>query len=300
MLTVVLCDRIDKEALEALSDKFLLKDLSDNSKQEMLTKIGDADCVIVRSRTKVDAEFLNHAPRLKLIGRAGVGLDNIDTETAERRGIKILNTPDAPTTSVAELVMGLMINLMRGIGEGDRAIRRGAWLKNELLGTEILGKTLGVIGYGRIGSQVGRLASCMGMRVIGWDILGVKVVQPPAEYVEVDALLREADVVSLHVPLTQQTKEFFNSEKIDKMKQNAFLINASRGEVLDENALYEALVRKRIAGAALDVFEKEPYTGPLASLENVILTPHIGANTREAQKRSALQLVELVTRHLLG
>jgi D-3-phosphoglycerate dehydrogenase len=300
MLTIAICDKIDTDALEALSNKFLLKDLSNDSRQEMLTKLGDVDCVIVRSRTKVDIEFLSHAPKLKVIGRAGVGLDNIDTEAAEKRSIKILSTPEAPTASVAELVMGLMINLMRGIGAGDRAIRNGAWIKNELLGTEILGKTLGVIGYGRIGSQVGKLGSCMGMKVLGWDILGAKVVRPPAEYVEVEALLSESDVVSLHVPLTPQTKKFFNKEKIYKMKPSAFLINASRGEVLDEKALYEALVYKKLAGAALDVFDKEPYTGPLASLENVILTPHIGANTKEAQKRSAIQLAELVTHHLVG
>lgn len=300
MKKIVVCDHIDHEAIEKLGASFAVVDKSGANRDELLASLGDADCIVVRSRTKVDKELLDRAPKLRLIARAGVGLDNIDVGEAEKRGIRVVNTPEAPTNAVAELTVGLMISLLRGIVRGDRGIRTGKWLKNELLGEEAAGKTLGVIGYGRIGRQVARIASCLGMRVVAWDILGNKISYEPATYVELDELLASSDVVTLHVPLTAETRGFFGEALISKLKRGAYLINTSRGEVVDEEALYRALKDGRIRGAALDVYPKEPYSGPLTQLDNVVLTPHIGANTREAQRKAALQLVELISRELGG
>ncbi|PSN84609.1 hypothetical protein B9Q13_05145 [Candidatus Marsarchaeota G2 archaeon ECH_B_SAG-G16] len=298
MKKIVLCDKVDEETIKPLKDKFLVVDASSFSKEELLKEVEDAHCIVVRSRTKVDAQFINRAKNLELIARAGVGLDNIDIEIAQRRGIKVINTPAAPTTSAAELTFGLILDLLRGISRGDRGIRQGKWLKNDIMGYELKGKILGIVGYGRIGSQVATYANCFGMKVYAWDILGPEIVKAPALYVELDGLLGSSDIVTLHVPLTNETRKFLNRERIAKMKNGAFLINASRGEVVDEEALYEALVTGKLAGAALDVFSKEPYEGPLTKLENVVLTPHIGANTFEAQRRSAQQLVELILQNL--
>jgi len=299
-MKIVVCDAIDAEAIKALSQNHHVVDKSKASRQELLDAIVDADCVIVRSRTKVDREFFERAPKLKIVARAGVGLDNVDVSEANKRGIKLLNTPEAPTNAAAELTVGLLIALFRGIARGDRGIRRGEWLKNELLGEELAGKTLGIIGYGRIGRQVAKLASCLGMHVLAWDILGESISYAPASYVKLEELLSQADAVTLHVPLTPETRGFFNAEMFSKLKQGAYLVNASRGEVVDEDALYKALKDGRIRGAALDVYSREPYSGPLTQLENVVLTPHIGANTREAQRKAALQLVELITREPSG
>lgn len=300
MKKIVVCDHIDSEALAALAKSFLVVDVSGSSRSELLSSVADAECIIVRSRTKVDRELFERAPKLRLVARAGVGLDNIDLAEANRRGVKVVNTPEAPTNAVAELTIGLIIALLRGIARGDRGIRAGKWLKNELLGEEVAGKTLGIIGYGRIGRQVSRLATCLGMRVVAWDILGKTINYEPAIYVELDELLSRSDIVTLHVPLTPETKGFFNASLISKLKPGAYLINTSRGEVVDEEALYRALKEGRIRGAALDVYPSEPYSGPLTQLENVVLTPHIGANTKEAQRKAALQLVELITKELGG
>lgn len=299
-MKIVVCDHIDPEAIVRLSKSFTVVDKSGADRRELLASVVDADCVVVRSRTRVDKEFFESAPKLRLVARAGVGLDNIDLEEAERRGVKVVNTPNAPTNAAAELTIGLMLALVRGIARGDRGIRMGKWLKNELLGEELAGKTLGVIGYGRIGRQVSRIAACLGMRVLAWDILGTKINYEYATYVELDELLRQSDIVTLHVPLTPETKGFFNASVISKLKPGAYLINASRGEVVDEEALYNALKEGRIRGAALDVYPREPYYGPLTQLENVVLTPHIGANTKEAQRKAALELVELITKELGG
>jgi D-3-phosphoglycerate dehydrogenase len=291
---IVILDPISHEAADRLRKSFEVVDLSSRQRADQLPALATADCIIVRSRTKVNRELFEMAPELKVVARAGVGLDNVDTKEADSRSIRILSTPHAPTTSVAELVLGFMIALARGIGKGDRGIRNGRWLKSELEGTELSGKVLGVIGYGRIGSAVGKLGGCLGMSALGWDILGPQVVTAPAMYTEVDDMLEQADFITLHVPLTDETRSMVNARFLAKMKKTAYIINASRGEVVDEDALYDALKNGTIAGAALDVFGSEPYTGRLRELENVILTPHIGASTEEAQRRSASDLAEQI------
>lgn len=295
---VVICDKVEESVIRRLGLNFMVVDASQVPKLELGKVIADADGMVVRSATKVDAALLLNATKLRVIVRAGVGLDNIDVNQAERRGIRVFNTPKAPTNSAAELTVGLMFALARKIALGDRGVRQGKWLKDQIMGSELQGKNLGIVGYGRIGSKVGRIAACLGMTVYAWDILGPSVVSEPAKYAELDSLLANSDFITLHVPLTDETKHFINAASLSKVKRGAYIINASRGEVIDEVALYEALRNGVLAGAALDVFEKEPYSGRLAELDNVVMTPHIGSNTREAQARIGDEIVEILLREL--
>jgi len=295
---VVICDKVEESVIRRLGSNFMVVDASQVPKSELARVVADADGLVVRSATKVDTTLLAGASKLKVIVRAGVGLDNVDTEEAKRRGIKVFNTPKAPTNSAAELTIGLMFVLARKISLGDRGVRQGKWLKNQIMGVELRGKSLGIVGYGRIGSQVGRIATCLGMTVLAWDILGPSVVQEPAKYTELDELLAKSDFITLHVPLTDATRHFVNSATLGRIKKGAYIINASRGEVIDEDALYDALKDGNLAGAALDVFEKEPYSGRLAELDNVVITPHIGSNTYEAQAKIGDEIVDILTREM--
>jgi D-3-phosphoglycerate dehydrogenase len=252
--------------------------------------IKDADVLIVRSATKVDEEMLRKAMRLRIVARAGVGLDNIDVQACERRGIKVINTPGASTNAVAELVVGVMICMLRNVQKAHMQMKNRIWDKKNLVGTEIEGKTLGIIGFGRIGSLVAKKANALGMKVIAFDPH-----PKPVEYVRFvsfDELLSTADVISLHATLTPETRNMINKEAIAKMKNGAYLMNFARGGLVDEEALYEACKTKKIAGAALDVYSVEPYTGKLLELDNICFTPHLGASTKEAQRRIGAELLE--------
>jgi D-3-phosphoglycerate dehydrogenase len=251
--------------------------------------IEKADVLIVRS-TKVGEDTIGRAKNLKVIARAGVGTDNIDLKACEKKKIKVINTPDAPTTSVAELTLGLIICMLRKIIIAHNSMKDKLWKKNELLGNELAEKTLGVIGLGRIGTAVARLAKSFNMNVIAYDP-NIKHSEH-ANLVTFDNLLKNSDIITIHVPLTIETEKMIDGDAIKKMKDGVFLLNLSRGKVVDEDALYQALKTKKIAMAALDVYEKEPYNGKLTDLDNVILTPHIGSNTVEAQRRIGEELVE--------
>jgi len=251
--------------------------------------IEKADVLIVRS-TKVGEDTIGRAKNLKVIARAGVGTDNIDLKACEKKKIKVINTPDAPTTSVAELTLGLIICMLRKIIIAHNSMKDKLWKKNELLGNELAEKTLGVIGLGRIGTAVARLAKSFNMNVIAYDP-NIKNSEH-ANLVTFDNLLKNSDIITIHVPLTIETEKMIDGDAIKKMKDGVFLLNLSRGKVVDEDALYQALKTKKIAMAALDVYEKEPYNGKLTDLDNVILTPHIGSNTVEAQRRIGEELVE--------
>lgn len=266
--------------------------------------IKDVDAIIVRSKPKVPAEVIEAADKLKIIARAGVGLDNIDLEAAKRKGIKVVNAPAAPTRSVAELAVGLMLAVLRKIAFADRNMRSGKWVKKLCLGTELSGKTLGVIGFGRIGREVAKIAKYgFNMRILYYD-----VIEPPreaveelnAEYRDLDTLLQEADVVTVHVPLVKATYHLINDERLKKMKSSAIIINTSRGGVIDTEALVKALKEGWIAGAGLDVYEEEPLPEghPLTQLDNVVLTPHIGASTQEAQARAGIEVAEKIIQYL--
>ncbi len=272
--------------------------------ETLLQVIGEYHAVIVRSRTKITAAVLEAATNLKVVGRAGVGVDNIDLEAAKARGVTVVNAPQASTQAVAELALGLMFALARRIPEADASMKRGEWRKKQLKGMELHGKTLGVIGMGRIGSRVGQLAKAMGMRVVGYDPLipAEEIARRGAEpLAELDALYAQADVITLHVPLTPNTRGMLDAAAFAKMKPGVLMICAARGGVIDEDALYQALEAGHVGGAGLDVFAQEPPgASPLVAHPRVVATPHIGAQTREAQTRVAEDIATEVLAALQG
>jgi D-3-phosphoglycerate dehydrogenase len=272
--------------------------------EQIKEKIGTFDIVIVRSRTKLTKDMIEKADKCKIIGRVGVGLDNIDVDAAKAKGIRVINAVEGAMNAVAELVLGLMLSLAREIPRADREIRNGKWLKKELMGTELSGKYLGIVGLGNIGKRLAKHARALNMNIIGYDVVPIAdefVREVGLIKTDLDTLLSSADFISFHVPFTKDTHHLVNSQRLGKMKKTVYLINTSRGEIIDEDALYAALKDGKIAGAALDVFEKEPATGnKLATLPNVICTPHIGAQTKEAQTLAANVIAEKIIMILRG
>lgn len=302
---VLVCDPIDEEGIRMLKEKGYEVDYRPTiTPQELKAVAKDYDALVVRSRTKVTREVIEAAPRLKAIGRSGVGLDNIDLQAAKERGIKVVNAPESLTQSVVELATGFMIALSRKLCRADRTMKEGKWLKTELIGNELSGKTLGVLGFGRIGRGVARVARAIGMKVIAYDVIPIdeKTKQElGVEQVSLEDLLRSSDVVTIHVPGGESTKHLINYERLKLMKRTAFIINTSRGNVIKEDDLVRALREGVIAGAALDVFEVEPPTNrELLSLENVVLTPHIGGETYEAQKLATTLTISRLIEALSG
>ena len=269
-----------------------------------LASLGSVDGWIVRSRTLVDAAALvSAAPRLRVLGRAGVGVDNIDLDTARREKVIVVTAPEATTIAVAEHTLALMLALARHIPAGDAALRRGEWPKGRLEGSELHGKTLGLIGLGRIGRAVGERAAALGMAVIAYDpyLMPEAIQAAGAAPAEMDTLLAASDFVSLHLPLTGETRGFFSARAISRMKPGARLVCAARGGLIDERALQAALDDGRLAGAALDVFEHEPPgDNPLLRHPHLVATPHIGGQTAEAQTRVAIDIAEEVLAALRG
>jgi len=267
-------------------------------------KIGQYNIVIVRGRTKLTKELIEKADNCKIIARVGVGLDNIDEDAAKVKNIRVINAVEGAMTAVAELVLGLMFALARQIPRADRTIRNGEWLKKELKGTELKGKYLGLIGCGNIGKRLGRLARGLNMNIIGYDVIPIDqefTKDVGLMKTDLDTLLQSSDYVSIHVPLLDSTYHMIDAKKLSLMKKTAKIINTSRGGVIDEEALYEALKNGNLGGAALDVFENEPATNTkLATLDNVILTPHIGAQTKEAQSLAANVIAEKIIQILRG
>ena len=296
---ILICDPIDSEGIEKLKKAGFIVDFL--IARELLKKeVQGYDVLIVRSRTRVTREIIECGERLKLIARAGSGIDNIDLKAAEERGITVLSTPEAPADSVAELTIGLMIALARKIVIADSSMKQGRWLKKELRGMLLKDRKLGLIGLGNIGLRVARIAKAMGMK-----ILITKRSPPPpelleslgAEFLPLGELLRRSDIVSIHVPLTEETRCMIGAEEISKMKDGALLINTSRGNVVDEEALLNALRSGKLGGAALDVYSVEPPENwELVKLPNVVCTPHIGAQTAEAQKQASVMLADKIIR----
>jgi len=272
--------------------------------EQIKEKISSFNIVIVRSRTTLTREIIEKADKCKIIARVGVGLDNVDQVAAKEKNIRVINAAEGAMNAVAELVLGFMLSLARQTARGDREIRNGKWLKNELKGTELRGKYLGIIGLGNIGKRLGRLARALNMNIIGYDV--VPIDEEFAKEVglmkaDLDTLLQSSDYISIHVPLLDSTYHLINAQKMSTMKKTAKIINTSRGGVVDEDALYDALKNGNLGGAALDVFEKEPAIGnKLAELDNVILTPHIGAQTKEAQSLAANITGEKIIQILRG
>jgi D-3-phosphoglycerate dehydrogenase len=272
--------------------------------EQIEEKIGNFEVVIVRSRTKITKDMIVKAEKCKIIARVGVGLDNIDQVAAKEKNIRVINAVEGAMNAVAELVIGLMLSLAREIPRADREVRNGNWIKKELMGTELRGKYLGIVGLGNIGKRLGRLAKALNMNIIGYDVVPIdEEFSKEVGLMKADlgTLLASSDYVSLHVPLLESTKHLINSEKMDTMKNTARIINTSRGGVIDEDALYEYLKDGKLGGAALDVFEVEPATSnKLASLPNFISTPHMGAQTKEAQSLAANVIAEKIIQILRG
>ncbi len=303
--SVLICDEVDPILNKVLEDNGLKVSYEPTiTPEQILEKISSFNIVIVRSRTTITKEMIDNAENCKIIARVGVGLDNIDQNAAKEKNIRVINAVEGAMNAVAELVLGLMLSLARQTPRGDRGIRNGQWLKKELKGTELRGKYLGIIGLGNIGKRLGRLAKALNMNIIGYDVIPIDEEfskEVGLMKADLDTLLQSSDYVSIHVPLLDSTYHMIDAQKLSTMKKTAKIINTSRGGVIDEDALYDALKNGNLGGAALDVFENEPATShKLAELDNVILTPHIGAQTKEAQNLAANVIGEKIVQILRG
>ena len=298
-MRILVCDPVHEEGIEKLKQAGFEVDVNPTITSEQLTKIvSNYDVLIVRSRTKVTKEIIEAGRQLKVIGRAGIGLDNIDLETAEKKGIMVFDVPAASANAAAELTAGLIISLARSIPRADNSMKEGKWIKKELIGRELRDKTLGIIGLGNVGGRIAKIAKTLGMKIL------ITKRTPPApellreleaEFVLLKELLQRSDVVTIHVPLTPQTKHMIGAQEIQLMKKSAFLINTSRGAIVDEKALLDALKSGKLGGAALDVYEIEPPKDlSLIKLPNVVCTPHIGAQTGRTQRITAVSLAEKI------
>lgn len=291
-LDIVIADNMEKDVvkeIEGLGNVTL-------TPTDLKFALQNADVLIVRSATKVTAELLTHAPKLKIVARAGVGLDNVDKAACDQCGIKVINTPGASSNSVAEHALGLMFALSRKVTIADSGMKCEKWLKKELTGTEIEGKTLGIVGLGRIGSILAVKAKALGMNVIYFDPMAPSVAL--GKNVSLEELFSSADFISLHAPLLDSTRHMINEGTLAKMKSTACIINTARGELIDERALLEAVKAGKIGGAGLDVYPVEPYKGELCKHPNVICTPHVAGSTKEAQVRIGKELIQTLKSQL--
>lgn len=303
--SVLICDEVDPILNKILEDNGLKVTYEPTiTPEQILEKVFSFNIIIVRSRTTITKEIIDKADNCKIIARVGVGLDNVDQEAAKAKNIRVINAVEGAMNAVAELVLGLMLSLARQTTRGDRGIRSGHWLKKELKGTELRGKYLGIIGLGNIGKRLGRLAKALNMNIIGYDVIPIDEEfskEVGLMKADLNTLIQSSDYISIHVPLLDSTYHLIDEQKLSTMKKTAKIINTSRGGVIDEDALYNALKNGNLGGAALDVFEKEPATNhKLVELDNVILTPHIGAQTKEAQSLAANVIGEKIIQILRG
>ncbi len=302
-MKVLICDPVASQTIEALQEAGLEVDnRPDITAEELLRDAAKYDAMVVRSRTKIHKEVIDAATSLRIVVRGGVGLDNIDVKYARSRGIAVHNTPKASSNSVAELALGYLLSLARHIPQATMSMTAGEWAKKQLRGTEIAGKTLGLIGFGNIGGLLGRKAAALGMNVIFHDVI-VPPDPGPARQVNLEDVLTQSDYISLHVPLVPATKNMLNADTLAKMKDGVYIINCARGGVVDEDALYDALVSGKVAGAALDVYLDEkvkPGNPKLFGMKDengfnrVIGSPHIGASTVEGQGRVGSEVAEIL------
>lgn len=298
MVKVLVTDPVEVEKLD-LGPGFDVDYRPSASRDEVLSVVHDCEVLVVRSRTKVDRELIDRAPKLRLVARPGTGLDNVDVGYAKSRGVEVLNSPESLVEAVAEHVVLLMLALSRKLAPADQSTRAGRWEKGTIMGRELKGKVLGIVGLGRIGRRIAELADAMGMSILAYDVVPI----PPdvaaslgVRVVGLDDVFSGSDYVTLHVPLTDETRHLVGRERLASMKRGACLVNTSRGGVVDEQALASALSDGALGGAALDVFEKEPPSGAILSAPNTVLTPHIGGQTEEAQADAIAVVGEKVRR----
>jgi D-3-phosphoglycerate dehydrogenase / 2-oxoglutarate reductase len=297
---VLVREPIAEAGIELLRSRF---DVDVDFDSDLAAKIGEYEGIVIRSATKLDAPLIDRAERLRVIGRAGVGVDNVDVDAATKRGIVVANAPESTVVAAAEHTVGLLVALSRNIPQAHADLKQGRWERSAYAGVELAGKTLGVLGFGRIGQQVARRAQGLGMRVIAFDpfVASERFRELGAERAaDAGDVLSQADFLTLHLPLTDETRGFLDTDAFRSMRDGVRLVNAARGELVDEHALVEALQSGKVAGAALDVFPSEPYEGPLLELPNVVVTPHLAASTEEAQDRAGVIVAEQVTAALEG
>jgi len=307
-MKILISDKLQEEGIKIFEENGFEVDRNFKiTNDELKEQIRKYDGIVVRSRTKLTSEILSNATNLKVIGRAGVGLDNVDREKASEMGIEVLNTPEAPSITVAEFALGLMFALARYISIADRTMHKGEWNKSEYLGYTLNGKNLGLIGFGNIAKELATRAIALGMNVGVYSRFsaGPKAVQEAKDmgcqvYSSIEELLKDVDIVSLHLPATPQTENIIDKNSLKLMKKHAILINTARGQLIDENALIEALKEEKIGGAALDVYRKEPLDNEdLWKLErNLILTPHIASQSKENQVQAATMIAEKMVKFL--
>ena len=305
--TVLITDGLEKDGKDIINARGEVVDKKGIEPAELLEVIGDYNGLIVRGRTKVTKEVFDAAKNLKVVGRAGVGVDNIDLEAAKAHGVIVVNAPTSTTIAVAELAFGLMLSMVREISRADASMKQEQYLKKDFMGSEVNGKTLGIVGYGNIGRKLGKYAQALGMKVICYDLrfdLGAdleEVCSTGAEPLSLEEVYAQSDIISFHLPLNAQSKHMLNETVFAKMKDGVLIVDAARGGVIDEAALLSALESGKVGGAALDVFEKEPPVDwELVKHPKVIALPHIGAQTNEAQLRVAVDIADEVMNILEG
>jgi D-3-phosphoglycerate dehydrogenase / 2-oxoglutarate reductase len=296
---VLVRETIADAGVELLRDRF---DVDVDTESELTSILGDYDAIVIRSATKLTADLIQQGERLKVIGRAGVGVDNVDVEAATRRGIIVANAPESNVVSAAEHTVGLLVALARNVPQAHAALVDGRWERSKWGGVELADKTLGVLGFGRIGQQVARRALGLQMKVLAYDpfVSAERFRELGVESASFDEVLERSDFLTLHLPLTDETRGSIDAEAIAKMREGVRIVNAARGKLLDEEALIAALESGKVAGAAIDVYVQEPYSGPLLQAPNVVLTPHLAASTDEAQDRAGVIVAEQVAAALTG
>ena len=303
MSSILIADTLVQRGIDMLSERHQVEVRTGLSEEELAAAVAEVNGLVVRSQTQVTARVIDAARQLEVIGRAGVGVDNIDVDAATQRGVIVVNAPLANTISAAEHAFGLMLALARNIPQGDASLRSGRWERSQLMGVELAGRTLGIIGLGRIGSEVARRARAFDMRVVAHDpfVSAERASALGVEMLELERLLAESDFVTLHTALHEETRGLIGAEQLAHMKPGARIINAARGALIDEQALYEAVESGVVEGAAIDVFSEEPATGNiLTTSDRIVVTPHLAASTAEAQERAAITVAEQVLAVLEG
>jgi D-3-phosphoglycerate dehydrogenase len=300
---VLIAEELSPATIAVLGDQFEIRHCDGANRAELLPALASANAVLVRSATKMDAEAIAAAPNLKIIARAGVGLDNVDVPAATAAGVLVVNAPTSNIVSAAELAVSLLLAVARNVVPANLALKNGQWKRSQFGGVELQGKTVGIIGMGKIGMLVAQRLAGFDMKFVAYDpyVTSAPSGGPEIKMVALDELLTQSDFVTIHIPKTPETSGLIDAAALAKMKPTAFVINAARGGVLDEDALFEALKSGTIAGAGLDVYASEPCTdSPLFGLDNVVATPHLGASTEEAQEKAGIAVAESVVAAFAG
>ncbi|MDP9393205.1 MAG: phosphoglycerate dehydrogenase [Actinomycetota bacterium] len=300
---VLIAEELSPATVEALGPDFEIRSCDGADRGQLLAAIADVDAILIRSATKVDAEALAAAKKLRVVARAGVGLDNVDVKAATQAGVMVVNAPTSNIVSAAELAVGLLLAAARNISPAHAALRAGQWKRSKYTGVELFEKTVGIVGLGRIGVLVAQRLAGFGVKIVAYDpyVQAGRAAQMGVRLVSLDELLAEADLITVHLPKTPETVGLIGEDALRKVKPTAIVVNAARGGIVDQGALYAALKEGRLAGAGLDVFAKEPCTdSPLFELDNVVATPHLGASTDEAQERAGIAVAKSVRLALAG